>query len=134
MWNERWTKMLSRKWSRGKFEWSCEIVVCLDEYANSGEDSDEDVVTDYTNPNCNHASCLTGMSLCAGNAVDSDYAKDNAVIKMSNNERTDGQASQGGSGMQQQPQHQTNPLVPIISVTPHSPGISNKYLILGMIS
>ena len=104
-----------------------------DEYPNSGEDSDEDVVTDYTTTNCNHASCLTGMSLCTGNVVDSDYAKDNAVNnKMSNIEDSQPSQTTGGPNMQQQHHHQTNPLVPIISVTPHSPGINNKnYPVLG---
>lgn len=98
-------------------------------------------MTDYTHSDLKHVT-----NVCRTNALDSDYAKDNAIMKMSAAEDVDGQSSQQLSvgtftsttttasmyNNQQQQQHQTNPLVPIISVTPHSPGINNKhYHVLG---
>ncbi|XP_011640478.1 rho guanine nucleotide exchange factor 18 isoform X2 [Pogonomyrmex barbatus] len=121
-----------------------------DECPNSGEDSEEDVITDYLGSS--HSDCdrvlpiingdLRGLSLHGGIITETGYnTKDNtdkAPITMSEggDEQQHHQQQQ-----QQQQQHsllalgtniqaQPNPLVPIISVTPHSPGVAKNYPVL----
>lgn len=118
-----------------------------DECPNSGEDSEEDVITDYLGPS--HSDCdrvlpiingdLRGLSLHGGIITETGYnTKDNT-------DKTPITMSEGGDEQhhrQQQQQHpllalgtniqaQPNPLVPIISVTPHSPGVAKNYPVLG---
>lgn len=117
-----------------------------DECPNSGEDSEEDVITDYLGSS--HSDCdrvplingdLRGLSLHGSIVTDTGYTKDNTVkapISMS-------AINMVGDEQPQQPQQhplltlgtniqtQPNPLVPIISVTPHSPGLAKNYPVLG---
>ncbi|XP_071573187.1 uncharacterized protein Cyst isoform X3 [Temnothorax nylanderi] len=121
-----------------------------DECPNSGEDSEEDVITDYLGSS--HSDCdrvlpiingdLRGLSLHGGIITETGYnTKDNtdkAPITMSES----GDEQQHHQQQQQQQQHhpllalgtniqaQPNPLVPIISVTPHSPGVAKNYPVL----
>lgn len=113
----------------------------IDECPNSGEDSEEDVITDYLGSS--HSDCdrvpiingdLHGLSLHGCIVTDTGYTKDNidkTVITM----------SEGGDEQHQQ-QHQHSllgtiipaeplPMVPIISITPHSPGMPKNYPVLG---
>jgi len=121
-----------------------------DECPNSGEDSEEDVITDYLGSS--HSDCdrvppiingdLRGLSLHGSIVTGIGYiTKDNtdkASIVMSES----GEEQQYQRQQQQQQQHpllalgtniqtQPNPLVPIISVTPHSPGLAKNYPVLG---
>lgn len=121
-----------------------------DECPNSGEDSEEDVITDYLGSS--HSDCdrvlpiingdLRGLSLHGGIITETGYnTKDNtdkAPITMSEG----GEEQQHHQQQQRQQQHpllalgtniqaQPNPLVPIISVTPHSPGVAKNYPVLG---
>jgi len=126
--------------------------VFTDECPNSGEDSEEDVITDYLGSS--HVDCdrvpiingdLRGLSLHGGIVTETGYnTKDNidkTVITMSS-EGGDMQHHHHHQQQQQQQQHplltlgtniqaQPNPLVPIISVTPHSPGLAKNYPVLG---
>ncbi|GAB1861998.1 A-kinase anchor protein 13 [Camponotus japonicus] len=120
-----------------------------DECPNSGEDSEEDVITDYLGSS--HSDCdrvppiingdLRGLSLHGSIVTGIGYiTKDNtdkASIVMSES----GEEQQYQRQQQQQQQHpllalgtniqtQPNPLVPIISVTPHSPGLAKNYPVL----
>ncbi|XP_043500724.1 rho guanine nucleotide exchange factor 28 isoform X2 [Polistes fuscatus] len=109
-----------------------------DECPNSGEDSEEDVITDYLGSS--HSDCdrvptingdIGGLSLHGNIVAEAGYTEDNTnkTITMS-----------GGNSVQQQQhplltlgtniQTQPNPLVPIISVTPHSPGLAKNYPVL----
>lgn len=121
-----------------------------DECPNSGEDSEEDVITDYLGSS--HSDCdrvppiingdLRGLSLHGGIVTEIGYiTKDKASIVMSES----GEEQQHQRQQQQQQQHpllalgtniqsQPNPLVPIISVTPHSPGLAKNYPVLGNVS
>ncbi|KAG7206339.1 hypothetical protein KM043_003710 [Ampulex compressa] len=110
-----------------------------DEGPNSGEDSEEDVITDYLGSS--HSDCdrvpiingdLAGLTLRGNIVTEAGYTKDNTektAITMS--EGSDEQQQQHpllslGTNVQAQP----NPLVPIISVTPHSPGLAKNYPVL----
>ncbi|XP_070169941.1 rho guanine nucleotide exchange factor 28 isoform X5 [Polyergus mexicanus] len=113
-----------------------------DECPNSGEDSEEDVITDYLGSS--HSDCdrvppiingdLRGLSLHGGIVTEIGYIKDKASIVMSEG----GEEQQHQRQQQQHPllalgtniQTQPNPLVPIISVTPHSPGLAKNYPVL----
>ncbi|XP_076237444.1 rho guanine nucleotide exchange factor 18 cysts isoform X2 [Calliopsis andreniformis] len=110
-----------------------------DECPNSGEDSEEDVITDYlgsSHSDCDRIPIINGdlgaLNLRGNIITESGYTKDNTektAITMS--EGTDEQQQQHsllvlGSNIQTQP----NPLVPIISVTPHSPGLAKNYPVL----
>ncbi|KAK0161983.1 hypothetical protein PV327_008373 [Microctonus hyperodae] len=107
-----------------------------DECPNSGEDSDEDVITDYLgseHTDCSHVSVVNG-ELAVLNLDDVthqnvvEYTKDNTNIAMSENsenQRNRDLPSVLGSNLRNQ-----NPLVPIISVTPHSPGLAKHYPVL----
>ena len=110
-----------------------------DECPNSGEDSEEDVITDYlgsSHSDCDRIPIINGdlgsLNLRGNIIAESGYTKDNiekTAIAMS--EATDEQRQQHplltlGSNIQTQP----NPLVPIISVTPHSPGLAKNYPVL----
>ncbi|XP_011057016.1 PREDICTED: rho guanine nucleotide exchange factor 18 isoform X2 [Acromyrmex echinatior] len=125
-----------------------------DECPNSGEDSEEDVITDYLGSS--HSDCdrvlpiingdLRGLSLHGGIITDTGYStKDNtdkAPITMSEGGDEQQHHHQQQQQQQQQQQHpllalgtniiqaQPNPLVPIISVTPHSPGVAKNYPVL----
>ncbi|XP_070522801.1 rho guanine nucleotide exchange factor 28 isoform X2 [Cardiocondyla obscurior] len=120
--------------------------MCRHECPNSGEDSEEDVITDYLSSS--HSDCvlpiingdLRGLSLHGGIITATGYnTKDNtdkAPIIMS--EGGDEQQHHPQQQQQQLPllalgtniQAQPNPLVPIISVTPHSPGVPKNYPVL----
>ncbi|XP_015429693.1 PREDICTED: A-kinase anchor protein 13 [Dufourea novaeangliae] len=109
-----------------------------DECPNSGEDSEEDVITDYlgsSHSDCDRIPIINGdlgsLSLRGNIIAEAGYTKDNTektAIAMS--EGTDEQQQHPlltiGSNIQSQP----NPLVPIISVTPHSPGLAKNYPVL----
>ncbi|XP_032669735.1 rho guanine nucleotide exchange factor 18-like isoform X4 [Odontomachus brunneus] len=143
-----------------------------DECPNSGEDSEEDVITDYLGSS--HSDCdrvpiingdLRGLSLHGGGIVtETGYTKDNTVkttismsaVGMGGDEQHQQQQQQQHHHHQQQHHHhhhhhhqqqhhqqqhplltlgtniqaQPNPLVPIISVTPHSPGLAKNYPVL----
>ncbi|EFN68452.1 A-kinase anchor protein 13 [Camponotus floridanus] len=125
------------------------LCMLADECPNSGEDSEEDVITDYLGSS--HSDCdrvppiingdLRGLSLHGSIVTGIGYiTKDNtdkASIVMSES----GEEQQYQRQQQQQQQHpllalgtniqtQPNPLVPIISVTPHSPGLAKNYPVL----
>ncbi|XP_046825776.1 rho guanine nucleotide exchange factor 28 isoform X2 [Vespa crabro] len=109
-----------------------------DECPNSGEDSEEDVITDYLGSS--HSDCdrvptingdLGGLSLHGNIVTETGYTEDN----------TNKTITMSGGNSEQQQQHplltlgtniqtQPNPLVPIISVTPHSPGFAKNYPVL----
>ncbi|XP_076176426.1 rho guanine nucleotide exchange factor 18 cysts isoform X2 [Ptiloglossa arizonensis] len=109
-----------------------------DECPNSGEDSEEDVITDYlgsSHSDCDRIPLINGdlgsLNLRGNIIAGSGYTKDNTektAITMS--EGTDEQQQHPlltlGSNIQTQP----NPLVPIISVTPHSPSLAKNYPVL----
>ncbi|XP_053972864.1 rho guanine nucleotide exchange factor 2 isoform X2 [Hylaeus volcanicus] len=109
-----------------------------DECPNSGEDSEEDVITDYlgsSHSDCDRIPLINGdlgsLNLRGNIIAESSYTKDNTektAITMS--EGTDEQQQHPlltlGSNIQTQP----NPLVPIISVTPHSPSLAKNYPVL----
>ncbi|XP_034947082.1 rho guanine nucleotide exchange factor 28 isoform X2 [Chelonus insularis] len=106
-----------------------------DECPNSGEDSDEDVITDYLgseHTDCSHVSVVNGdlavLNLDDGSHSNIEYTKDNPDIAMSENSEDQRHRDLPvlESGMRNQP----NPLVPIISVTPHSPGLAKHYPVL----
>lgn len=122
-----------------------------DECPNSGEDSEEDVITDYlgsSHPECDRVlpiinGDLRGLSLHGGIVTETGYnTKDNTnktsvIMSEGGDEQHHHQRQQ-----QQQQQHpllalgtniptQPNPLVPIISVTPHSPSVVKNYPVLG---
>ncbi|XP_012532331.1 A-kinase anchor protein 13 isoform X2 [Monomorium pharaonis] len=123
-----------------------------DECPNSGEDSEEDVITDYLGSS--HSDCdrvpiingdLRGLSLHGGIITETGYnTKDNtdkAPIIMSEGGDEQQHHQQHQQQQQQQQQHpllalgtniqtQPNPLVPTISVTPHSPGVAKNYPVL----
>ncbi|KOX74133.1 A-kinase anchor protein 13 [Melipona quadrifasciata] len=111
----------------------------LDECPNSGEDSEEDVITDYlgsSHSDCDRIPIINGdlgsLNLHGNIITETSYTKDNT-------EKTTITMSEGTDEQQQQhsllslgtnSQAQTNPLVPIISVTPHSPGLAKNYPVL----
>ncbi|XP_011707775.1 PREDICTED: rho guanine nucleotide exchange factor 18-like isoform X3 [Wasmannia auropunctata] len=123
-----------------------------DECPNSGEDSEEDVITDYLGSS--HSDCdrvlpiingdLRGLSLHGGIITETGYnTKDNtdkAAINMSEggDEQQHHHQQQQRQQQQQHPflalgtniQAQPNPHVPLISVTPHSPGVAKNYPVL----
>lgn len=128
--------------------------VLADECPNSGEDSEEDVITDYLGSS--HSDCdrvplingdLRGLSLHGGIVTETGYnTKDNtdktAITMSSEGGDMQHRHQQQLQQQQQQQQHpllalgtnmqaQPNPLVPIISVTPHSPGVAKNYPVLG---
>ncbi|XP_017761271.1 PREDICTED: rho guanine nucleotide exchange factor 18 isoform X2 [Eufriesea mexicana] len=110
-----------------------------DECPNSGEDSEEDVITDYlgsSHSDCDRIPIINGdlgsLNLHGNIITETSYTKDNT-------EKTAITMSEGTDEQQQQhslltlgtnSQAQTNPLVPIISVTPHSPGLAKNYPVL----
>nr|XP_034189144.1 rho guanine nucleotide exchange factor 2-like isoform X3 [Osmia lignaria] len=98
-----------------------------DECPNSGEDSEEDVITDYLgSSDCDRIPLINGdLGLNLRGNI-STYTKDNTekVIAMSEGTEEHQQALSVNS------QIQPNPLVPIISVTPHSPGLAKNYPVL----
>nr|XP_012147664.1 PREDICTED: rho guanine nucleotide exchange factor 18-like isoform X2 [Megachile rotundata] len=111
----------------------------VDECPNSGEDSEEDVITDYlgsSHSDCDRIAIINGdlasLNLRGNIITETTYTKDNTektAIAMS--EGTDEQQQQHpllalGANSQTQP----NPLVPTISVTPHSPGLAKNYPVL----
>lgn len=102
--------------------------VFIDECPNSGEDSEEDVITDYLgSSDCDRIPLINGdLGLNLRGNI-STYTKDNTekVITMSEVSEEQQQALSANS------QTQPNPLVPIISVTPHSPGLAKNYPVLG---
>ncbi|XP_012347640.1 A-kinase anchor protein 13 isoform X4 [Apis florea] len=111
----------------------------VDECPNSGEDSEEDVITDYlgsSHSDCDRIPIINGdlgsLNLHGNIITETGYTKDNT-------EKTAITMSEGTDEQQQQHslltlgtnnQIQTNPLVPIISVTPHSPGLAKNYPVL----
>ncbi|XP_076636511.1 rho guanine nucleotide exchange factor 18 cysts isoform X2 [Colletes latitarsis] len=110
----------------------------VDECPNSGEDSEEDVITDYlgsSHSDCDRIPLINGdlgsLSLHGNIIAESSYTKDNT-------EKTTITMSEGTDDQQQHPlltlgsniQTQPNPLVPIISVTPHSPSLAKNYPVL----
>lgn len=116
-------------------------LIVSDECPNSGEDSDEDVITDYLSaaqselphiPIINGD--LTGLNVHVTVSEDANYnAKDNGALL---------ELSEGLDGINHHHDHHhqpesnpiisvSNPLVPIISVTPHSPGMAKHYPVLG---
>ncbi|XP_020712044.2 rho guanine nucleotide exchange factor 28 isoform X3 [Athalia rosae] len=112
----------------------CIAPFSSDECPNSGEDSDEDVITDYLSPghpDCTRVSRATDEELdclTLDAASESDYSKDGtAVIVMSDRvlEQIKQQPAGPGTVLRS-----AGPLVPIISVTPHSPGFAKHYSIL----
>ncbi|XP_057319885.1 rho guanine nucleotide exchange factor 28 isoform X2 [Microplitis mediator] len=105
-----------------------------DECPNSGEDSDEDVITDYLGSeitDCSHVSVVNGelarMNLDDGSHTNAEYTKDNPDIVMS--ETGEDQRHPDPPRFEVNIRNQ-NPLVPIISVTPHSPGLAKHYPVL----
>ncbi|XP_076750356.1 rho guanine nucleotide exchange factor 18 cysts isoform X2 [Xylocopa sonorina] len=113
-----------------------------DECPNSGEDSEEDVITDYlgsSHSDCERLPIINGdlgnLNLRGNIITETSYTKDNT-------EKTAIMMSEGTEEQQQQQQQhslltlgtnnqiQPNPLVPIISVTPHSPGLAKNYPVL----
>lgn len=126
-------------------------LVLADECPNSGEDSEEDVITDYLGSS--HSECdrvlpiingdLRGLNLHGGIVV-----TDTGYNTKDNTDKTSITMSEGGDEhhhrhqQQQHQQHslltlgtthvqtQPNPL-PIISITPHSPGVTKNYPVLG---
>ncbi|XP_058807396.1 A-kinase anchor protein 13 isoform X2 [Phymastichus coffea] len=100
-----------------------------DECPNSGEDSDEDVITDYLG-------CSSAQPECAAIGVAGDDTKDSQHQQQTNDKPMDNSAGGATATMADQapPQQQqvpaANPLVPIISVTPHSPGVARHYPVL----
>lgn len=124
-----------------------------DECPNSGEDSEEDVITDYLGSS--HSDCdrvppiingdLRGLSLHGGIITEIGYITKDNTDKVSIVMSDSGEEQQHQRQQQQQQQHpllalgtniqtQPNPLVPIISVTPHSPGLAKNYPVLGNVS
>ncbi|KAK9304542.1 hypothetical protein QLX08_004163 [Tetragonisca angustula] len=110
-----------------------------DECPNSGEDSEEDVITDYlgsSHSDCDRIPIINGdlgsLNLHGNIITETGYTKDNTektAITMS--EGTDEQQQQHSLlSLGTNSQAQTNPLVPIISVTPHSPGLAKNYPVL----
>jgi len=111
-----------------------------DECPNSGEDSEEDVITDRVLPIINGD--LRGLSLHDGIITETGYNTKDNIDKASIIMSEGGDEQQHHQQQQQQQQHpllalgtniqaQPNPLVPIISVTPHSPGVAKNYPVLG---
>ncbi|XP_017892882.1 rho guanine nucleotide exchange factor 2 isoform X2 [Ceratina calcarata] len=119
-----------------------------DECPNSGEDSEEDVITDYlgsSHSDCDRVPLINGdlasLNLRGNLITGRDYTKDNTektAITMSSHDEQQ-QQQQHQQQQQQQTllaalgtnnQTQPNPLVPIISVTPHSPGLAKNYPVL----
>ncbi|XP_033224270.1 rho guanine nucleotide exchange factor 2 isoform X2 [Belonocnema kinseyi] len=95
-----------------------------DECPNSGEDSEEDEVIDYSHNSVVNG-VLANLNLHGTIVADTHYSKDNTVISMS--EETNKQHSlMSGSNIHNQP----TPLVPIINVTPQSPGLVKHYPLL----
>ncbi|XP_025156350.1 A-kinase anchor protein 13 isoform X3 [Harpegnathos saltator] len=149
-----------------------------DECPNSGEDSEEDVITDYlgsSHSDCDRMPIINGdlrdLSLHGGIVTETGYTKDNtaktpismSAVGMTSDEQHQQQQQQQQQHHQQQQQQQhhqqqqqqqqqhhhhhhhhhhplltlgtniqaqPNPLVPIISVTPHSPGLAKNYPVL----
>ncbi|XP_043282819.1 rho guanine nucleotide exchange factor 28 isoform X3 [Venturia canescens] len=106
-----------------------------DECPNSGEDSDEDVITDYLSSGhteCGHISIingeLTSLNLHGNKQSSVNYTKENTDIVMSegSEEHLRHHPPILGTNIQIQP----NQHVPIISVTPHSPGLAKHYPVL----
>ena len=118
----------------------CVFNMLIDECPNSGEDSEEDVITDYlgsSHSDCDRIPIINGdlgrLNLHGNIITETGYTKDNTektAITMS--EGTDEQQQQHSLlSLGTNSQAQTNPLVPIISVTPHSPGLAKNYPVLG---
>ncbi|XP_024940076.1 rho guanine nucleotide exchange factor 2 [Cephus cinctus] len=109
-----------------------------DECPNSGEDSDEDVITDYlgsTHSDCSRVPIgtdLTGLDPHhTDNLIDSGYTKDTTnIMSESVDEQHHRRRQQHPQELDSVVQSQPVPFVPIISVTPHSPGLAKPYLIL----
>ena len=106
--------------------------IISDECPNSGEDSDEDVITDYLgsgHTDCSHMQSIVNGEL-TGSRLDgnrqSTYTKDKTDIIMS--EATEEHLGQPRPTLSSNIQIQH---VPIISVTPHSPGLAKHYPVLG---
>ncbi|XP_011311004.1 rho guanine nucleotide exchange factor 18 isoform X3 [Fopius arisanus] len=103
-----------------------------DECPNSGEDSDEDVVTDYLNSeqtDCSNASAVNGelvSTIDGTNHQTADYTKD-SKLDVAMAEGSDERRNPQSLGITR---NQQNPLVPTISVTPHSPGLAKHYPVL----
>lgn len=92
-----------------------------DEFPNSGEDSEEDEVIDYSDHSMIHEN-LMHLNIQGTADTNIKYTKDNSVLVMSE-AMNDQHTLISDSNNHNQP----NPLVPIISVTPHSPGVVSKY-------
>ncbi|XP_043472826.1 rho guanine nucleotide exchange factor 2 isoform X3 [Leptopilina heterotoma] len=92
-----------------------------DEFPNSGEDSEEDEVIDYSDHSMIHEN-LMHLNIQGTADTNIKYTKDNSVLVMS-----DAMNDQHILIPDSNSHNQPNPLVPIISVTPHSPGVVSKY-------
>ena len=101
-------------------------MMVSDECPNSGEDSEEDEVIDYSHHNSVINGDLATLNLHGTIVANTHYTKDNTRITMSE-EANEQHSLIPGSNIH----NQTNPLVPIISVTPHSPGLVKYYPVLG---
>lgn len=116
-----------------------------DECPNSGEDSEEDVITDYLGSS--HSDCDRVPPIINGDlSLHGSIVTEIGYITKDNTDKASIVMSESGEEQQyqrqQQQQHpllalgtniqtQPNPLVPIISVTPHSPGLAKNYPVLG---
>lgn len=114
----------------------------IDECPNSGEDSEEDVITDYlgsSHSDCDRIPIINGdlgnLNLHGNIITETGYTKDNtektAITMSEGTERDEQQQQHSLLTLGTNSQAQTNPLVPIISVTPHSPGLAKNYPVLG---
>ncbi|XP_076475182.1 rho guanine nucleotide exchange factor 18 cysts isoform X2 [Bombus vancouverensis nearcticus] len=112
-----------------------------DECPNSGEDSEEDVITDYlgsSHSDCDRIPIINGdlgsLNLHGNIITETGYTKDNtektAITMSEGTERDEQQQQHSLLTLGTSSQAQTNPLVPIISVTPHSPGLAKNYPVL----
>lgn len=97
------------------------FVFFADEFPNSGEDSEEDEVIDYSDNSIMNENSMN-LNIQGTTNTDIKYTKDNSVLVMSET-MNDKHALIPDSNIHNQP----HPLVPIISVTPHSPGVVSKY-------
>lgn len=95
------------------------------------------MITDYLGSeinDCNHhVSVVNGelasLNLDDDNHTNAEYTKDNPDIIMS--ESGEDQRHSDPPTLEVNIRNQQNPLVPIISVTPHSPGLAKHYPVLG---
>ncbi|XP_060818383.1 rho guanine nucleotide exchange factor 18 isoform X2 [Bombus pascuorum] len=112
-----------------------------DECPNSGEDSEEDVITDYlgsSHSDCDRIPIINGdlgsLNLHGNIITETGYTKENtektAITMSEGTERDEQQQQHSLLTLGTNSQAQTNPLVPIISVTPHSPGLAKNYPVL----